>query len=84
MSANKTIYEITLPDELANKLLALRQQQPELFEGVHVQFTEDDSDLPEKVRITIDIDRQELQQTDILSRLLTAVGNRKIQVEALK
>ncbi len=83
MSANKTVYEITLPDDLANKLLALRQQQPDLFEGVSILFAESDGDTAEKVRITIDLDRQELQQTDILTRLLAAVGDRKIQLEAL-
>lgn len=84
MSVNKTIYEITLPGNLANDLLALRQQRPELFEGVSIRFADGETDLPDKVRVTIDFDRQELQQTDILSRLLAAVGDRKIHLEALK
>lgn len=106
MKTTKTIYEINLPRELAQKILALRDERPELFEGVTITHTppsEPDAityessegkydelfayviqNMNGKVRVTIDLERSDVQNTDILARLLNVVGKRKIQIEAVK
>jgi hypothetical protein len=95
MSKN-VIYEINLPKDLADKILALREERPDLFEGVvsmerHSTRPSDDDEkalkvdlhrLNGKVRITIDLDQTTLQKTDIVPRLLALVD--KIQIEAMK